>query len=452
MSSITRFEITGLHGRKNLDLRLKDNTMILVGENGAGKTTVLHILYYLLSGQWASVARYRFDAVAITIGNRRHELAYADFQKSFEQLDKRFLRRLPPPIRHRILALMEEKEGRLVTPELETICRQYDLPLPYLLHDLEMFEHSSHKSDPLRTTLEAIAGALDVQLLYLPTYRRIEQELNLIFKGLDERELRNRREMLTTRRGGNAYVELIEFGMNDVDAALQKTLTQLNGFARESLNNLTFGYLGDIVEQRYSSVDWKSIKDASNQTISNILDRIQEHILSTANKSHLRTIIEGAKTDAEQSEHTQVICHYFTKLMAFQRELESKEAPMAKFCDVCNEYMVDKQFRYNSSDFSFKIQPKGNDAPTPDIKLHHLSSGEKQIVSLFSHLYLSGGTNYFVLIDEPELSLSVPWQRRFLVDIRNAGFCAGLIAATHSPFIYDNELRPYAHGLGEFIV
>jgi predicted ATPase len=79
-----------------------------------------------------------------------------------------------------------------------------------------------------------------------------------------------------------------------------------------------------------------------------------------------------------------------------------------------------------------------------------LSSGEKQIVSLFSHLYLSGQNKYFVLIDEPELSLSVPWQKRFLVDVCSGSFCAGLIAVTHSPFIYDNELKKYAHSLGEF--
>jgi predicted ATPase len=64
---------------------------------------------------------------------------------------------------------------------------------------------------------------------------------------------------------------------------------------------------------------------------------------------------------------------------------------------------------------------------------------------------LSGKEKFFVLIDEPELSLSVPWQRRFLKDIRNGGFCSGLIAVTHSPFIYDNDLKPYAHSLGEFI-
>ena len=86
------------------------------------------------------------------------------------------------------------------------------------------------------------------------------------------------------------------------------------------------------------------------------------------------------------------------------------------------------------------------------IELKHLSSGEKQIVSLFGHIYLSEIKQFFVLIDEPELSLSVPWQKEFLVDIRNGGFCSGLFAVTHSPFIYDNELREYARGLGEFEV
>jgi len=96
------------------------------------------------------------------------------------------------------------------------------------------------------------------------------------------------------------------------------------------------------------------------------------------------------------------------------------------------------------------MRPKVDSSTDEPIRLSDLSSGEKQIVSLFSHLYLSGQSRYFVLIDEPELSLSVPWQKRFLIDIKNGDFCSGLIAVTHSPFIYANELKAYAHSLGEF--
>ena len=43
------------------------------------------------------------------------------------------------------------------------------------------------------------------------------------------------------------------------------------------------------------------------------------------------------------------------------------------------------------------------------------------------------------MIDEPELSLSIDWQRRLLPDIIRSGNCNMLLAVTHSPFIFENE-------------
>jgi hypothetical protein len=346
-----------------------------------------------------------------------------------------------------------ERRGGLYTPEIERLCAEYGLSLHHMIRDLELFgPEDGAEAETLKAVLEAIRGALKSQLLYLPTYRRIEQELNLIFKGMDERELRPRREMSNVRRGDDTFVELIEFGMKDVEADIDRTLSQLTMFARETLNNLTFSYLGDIVDRQYEAVDVANIRSASDQTIDGVLNRIQDHILSSKSKRHLREIVNEVKVDGARTEHAQVICHYFSKLMKFQKQIEDKEAQITSFCEVCNEYMVDKEFKYDTTRFTFTILPKGHALEAGEIKLAHLSSGEKQIVSLFSHLLLSGVKSCFVVIDEPELSLSVPWQRRFLVDIREGGFCSGLVAVTHSPFIYDNDLRRYAHGVGEFVV
>jgi hypothetical protein len=346
---------------------------------------------------------------------------------------------------------MQDGGGREFSAEIEAISLRYGISARHLYEQIEFeFEGPTKGSSTLRSTLSAITEALDAQVLFLPTYRRIEQELNFIIKGLDESDIRRRREALAAQRGSSTSVELIEFGMKDVEEAIDLTLRQLNTFARESLNNLTFGYLGDIVEERYAKIDFEAIRGASDQTIGNVLNRIQEHILSTKDKEHLKQIINNVKSSSVQTDHTMIICHYFIKLMAFQKELESKEALITSFCGVCNTYMTDKRFEYDIAKFSFKIISVDDSRVGQEIKLSHLSSGEKQIVSLFSHLYLSGGGKYFVLIDEPELSLSVPWQRKFLVDIHSGDFCAGLVAVTHSPFIYDNELRSYAHGLGEF--
>ena len=78
-----------------------------------------------------------------------------------------------------------------------------------------------------------------------------------------------------------------------------------------------------------------------------------------------------------------------------------------------------------------------------NIPLDSLSSGEKQMISLFARLYLYPKKK-ILLIDEPELSLSLDWQRKILVDIVSAQSCQQIIAITHSPFVFDNALEPFA--------
>ncbi len=296
-----------------------------------------------------------------------------------------------------------------------------------------------------------IHQSIQAQILYLPTYRRIERELNSIFEGIDTDDFRRHRSHLTQAESSDAYIELVEFGMKDVKKAIDKTLESLKDFARENLNALTLGYLGDVVNRDYLKSGMKEIANVSDDTVHSVLDRIHESILTQIHKEHLFGVINSVRTADAHTDHQKIVCHYFLKLLSFQEALQKNEQQISAFCELCSGYIVDKNFIYNGTTFAFSIMPKNEASVDRDIELSELSSGEKQVVSLFSHLYLSGQKNYFVLIDEPELSLSVPWQRRFLTDIRNGSFCAGLVATTHSPFIYDNELSQYAYSLGEFV-
>ncbi|WP_455292784.1 AAA family ATPase [Vibrio parahaemolyticus] len=85
------------------------------------------------------------------------------------------------------------------------------------------------------------------------------------------------------------------------------------------------------------------------------------------------------------------------------------------------------------------------------VGIESLSSGEKQIISLFALLYLEKKTNLAIFFDEPELSLSMEWQKTLLPDIIDSGKCQFLLATTHSPFIFDNELEEVTVDLAEFI-
>lgn len=72
-----------------------------------------------------------------------------------------------------------------------------------------------------------------------------------------------------------------------------------------------------------------------------------------------------------------------------------------------------------------------------EIELEQLSSGEKQLISVFSKVILEEKKKLIVLFDEPELSLSLNWQKKFFYDLSKVDRCDLIIAMTHSPFIFD---------------
>jgi predicted ATPase len=110
--------------------------------------------------------------------------------------------------------------------------------------------------------------------------------------------------------------------------------------------------------------------------------------------------------------------------------------------------LVGKELIFDESSVSIDIMRKKTNQ---SVKLNQLSSGEKQIVSLFSKIYLEDHNSITVLFDEPELSLSIEWQKSLLPDIINSGKCKFLLAVTHSPFIFKNDLDRYAVGMNIFI-
>ena len=84
------------------------------------------------------------------------------------------------------------------------------------------------------------------------------------------------------------------------------------------------------------------------------------------------------------------------------------------------------------------------------IPLNSLSSGEQHELVLHYDLLFRVPANTIVLIDEPELSLHVTWQKRFLPDLLSIvelrGFDA--LVATHSPYIVGDKTELMV-GLGD---
>ena len=70
-----------------------------------------------------------------------------------------------------------------------------------------------------------------------------------------------------------------------------------------------------------------------------------------------------------------------------------------------------------------------------------LSSGEQHQVVLLYELIFKTEKNVLVLIDEPEISLHVAWQKEFLKDLQEIIKIQAMpvVIATHSPQIIDGN-------------
>jgi ABC-type lipoprotein export system ATPase subunit len=115
-----------------------------------------------------------------------------------------------------------------------------------------------------------------------------------------------------------------------------------------------------------------------------------------------------------------------------QRKLNSLSPLLNKvrlFKDLIEERFVRKKIHIDPK-MGFRVTINGNNVP-----IDKLSSGEQHQLVLYFELLFQLKSNALILIDEPELSLHVAWQRKFIPDliriIELNKF--DVVLATHSP-------------------
>lgn len=108
------------------------------------------------------------------------------------------------------------------------------------------------------------------------------------------------------------------------------------------------------------------------------------------------------------------------------------------FVGLLNEKMLAFKEIKISDEKGFYFQGTGGD----EISLCDLSSGEQNQIVIYFDLIFKSKINSIILIDEPEISLHVAWQKEFLDSvsrIKKLNKFSKLIIATHSPQIVNNN-------------
>lgn len=470
MKEISNFTVKGLFGFLDVNIPIQDNRIILVGVNGLGKSTILTILYYFLSRQWHKLVEIDFNSVSLTIVGRDFSLDRNDLQVHLSkfQLQRLFSSGIPRRIAENITKPEMQaflSSGSLDVNDIRVMAAMLDMPERHVVRiheeldlfknsdELDLFKKSDEKLDALKESFAEHMGMVADKILFLPTYRRIEKDLADLFPTMRTRQ---RNEMLEAiqqakQRKQGSSIELIEFGMEDVQRKIDGILLELKDFAHSTFKKLAGSNFKEVVHIEngadYTN-DLSKINSFSDQDIDRILNRVEEDSLREQEKQAIIRSISKIKDGSKKEPIQQLIAHFFIQLSDIDKELTKKEEIISRFINSCNKYLEDSGKRLNYDNQNYKISINWDNKKSVDYKA--LSSGEKQVVSIFSDLYLSDYSSFALIIDEPELSLSIGWQKKFLPEIMETGRCNFIAAATHSPFIFENALDQYATDIRKF--
>lgn len=475
--NITNFIIEGLHNSKDYELKFSENKLILVSDNGAGKTTIVNIFYYFLSKQWNKLLEYNFRKIKCIINDENIEFT-KDFFQNLLQRDNKFKHRFSPSTLVKLNKISDILNSvdffNMSNKEIEILSEKFEIPSrvikEYIFEVYEKKENIDNHNNIKRIEAKLNSILKEIKIIYLPTYRRIEKDLINILphleRGIKEYEIQTKRFNSKEEN----FLELVEFGMNDIQRKIDKRCLDLKNYFYDKLNtNLIGSYLDDILNKSYNNFDFEQISQIDEEALTYILKRLDHSVISKDGKDKLRDFVQSLQYNYSNNNiEDKINAHFVWKLFQIYLFQQQEESDILKLISICNDYLGnDKELVYNKDEFKveIKLNQENNfkynrsqlfhnshfmrDDKINRVELKDLSSGEKQIISLFTHLVLSD-KDYFIIIDEPELSLSVPWQEKLLNDILGLSKCRGLLAVTHSPFIFQNNLRSYTHSLEEF--
>ena len=355
---INSFEVIGLLGRDlPLKLYFHRDLNIVTGRNGSGKTSILKLLWYIMSG------------------NILQALKEVNFKK----------------------AMLETSEYSCTIYRLSQLtCRidWHDSNGDFTFEDIKDDDEDfiSNAEDKANGLLSSTGSSI-----FLPTFRRIEGGFTL-----NER--------------GNA----LSRAKNDIEEsliALSKRLSNANHIFVAALSTVD---VVNLLVRQYTdlSEEYNKLQQITSQQVIIKIKEYKreagdENQLNSANQllDVIRSQIEGMENSREE----------------IMRPLEAVRT------------LAMRLFRHSgiklgrSLNFGEAAGAVNSDA---------LSAGEKQMLSFIA--YNAFYRDAVFVIDEPELSLHVDWQRQLFSVLMNQQTTNQFVIATHSPFIYskypDKEL------------
>lgn len=173
ISRLKKFCIFGLWGEKQVELSFAGDKLLLVGENGSGKTTILRMIYETLACKWAMLSLEEFDYIELhfenadTVKIEKKKLKIA--KELFVAPDSTLMRELPSPIRRSLIERADISGREISYDQILEAIDEYGYPDRELTKSIKE-KMEAVESRALSQYSNALRNYLNCKIIYLPTY------------------------------------------------------------------------------------------------------------------------------------------------------------------------------------------------------------------------------------------------------------------------------------------
>ncbi|MDR3541515.1 MAG: AAA family ATPase [Desulfosporosinus sp.] len=425
---IRRIFVDGLFGRYRYDLSeqssqtLASRVLLLYGDNGTGKTTILRILFFLLShidkvGHKAQLKKIRFKTFQVDFANGTSVIAARD---DFQQTGYVISILQNSTLLARAQYFSEDEDLNSILSRLEP-------------HEFMRRHQESQKIEENHQKVLTALSALDLRMIYVTDKRRIfttvpgakEQQVQRRRQAqrslFDEDDATNRAEeplsisAAVEQIGSWATTQALRLssqGEDDVNAVYAKIIEKLASAGREPLKpDLSLAQvmneLASLEKRSYEFQRFGLSQPLKLEPLSKSLTGMSE----TARKTALV-----------------VMRPYIESLRARFEALDPIRIQLLQFVEILTSFYKQKNVSLTVGR-GLRINV-GNEAITPSM----LSSGEGQLLFILASTLMAKERSGLFMVDEPEISLNVVWQRKLLQALLEitAGKRIQFLMATHS--------------------
>lgn len=443
---LIKLEIRGLYGFIDKTVDFKESINLLVGINGSGKTSVLNVINWLTTPSLPDLAVTEFKELILYFSLKTIKYTLKVIQTNFELkimiTGNTDLTDICLPLHISPCKLTNNERLR------EEFKLKYDNIYP----EKGEVETWSFLNEMIPTPI-VIGLDRNINIHSSSDFKKRERGVRLSNSPLQQAmTIANRRYSIYKSKVIRSNEKLKErlmissFDKVFHEADLESFTSGVKDFPKEvrSLENKVLKYFKESPFEVYSNVSEAqgSIKAIQRyfSDLKEVVGKDEQEKISLSYFMNISQILkikdllkEFKQFESEKSAHSKLFENYLSTLNSFFQD-SYKQILFRKDTGEIRYYNLDKDHKPCGSDRS----------------VDKLSSGEKQILILFTYLVFNNSKGIIFIIDEPELSLHPKWQEHFMPSVEKLmPLNSQLLIATHSPVIvgkrkeYCNVLFPY---------